>query len=99
MKMLIALFLAVLPTAVQAQECKVEDWKHKYEASVEAFSIQGVSTCRDGRIYMRLYRSSEDGREFLGVAETTIEGYIFETFIDSEEDARDVELLYEIDKR
>ena len=99
MKMLIALFLAVLPTAVQAQECEVEDWKHKYEPSVQAFLIQGVSSCRDGRLYMRLYRSSEDGREFLGVAETSIRGYIFETYIDSEEDARGVEILYEIDER
>lgn len=48
---------------------------------------------------MRLYRCSEDGREFLGVAETTINGYVFETYIDSEENARDVEILYEIDER
>lgn len=42
MRMLIALFLAALPTVAQAQECDVEDWKHRYEPTVAAFLAQGA---------------------------------------------------------
>ena len=99
MRLLIALVLAALPAAVQAQEREVEDWKHKCEPAVETFLVQGVSTCRDGRPYIRLYRSGEEGREFIGVAEAAIRGHIPETRIGSEEDAREVGLLHEIDGR
>ena len=57
--------------------CEIEDWKATYTAMMEAIQIDGVATCNEGRIMLRLYDGAGDSRKFIGVERTFIRGHIF----------------------
>lgn len=71
------LFLAAVflwPTAVHAEDCKIEDWK--WSAPIpNILIIEGVSTCETGRLTLRLYEG--DGGAFIGVETAFIRGFAF----------------------
>ena len=75
-----AIALVVLGTAAfaaQDTQCRIEDWKWKYNGTHRGQSIiriEGTTTCKDGVARLRVY----DGNgKLLGVGGTFIGGHIF----------------------
>ena len=58
-------------------KCEIEDWNHTYTGTMEALQIDGVATCDEGKVRLRLYDGEGDARKFLGVETAYIEGHIF----------------------
>ena len=59
-------------------KCEIEDWKATHTGMMEALQIDGVATCDQGKIMLRLYDGEGDARKFLGVETAYIEGHIFQ---------------------
>ena len=64
-----------------AGRCEIEDWSHKYTAPMKMLMIDGVATCDEGEIRLRLYDGEGEGRTFLGVERAFIEGHIFKALV------------------
>ncbi len=64
-----------------AAACEVEDWRWYHTAALRALGIEGVATCESGRITLRVYDQTAQGRKFLGVDETFINNRAFTTTI------------------
>lgn len=62
------------PASAVADACKVEDWKWSTPLA-GALKIEGVATCEEGEIILRLYEGK--GGKFLGVDKAYIEGFAF----------------------
>ena len=88
-------FLASSPAL--AEECKIEDWKADYQSMMKALTIEGVTTCKTGRMQLRLYDGEGDTRKFVGVETAFIEGHIFETIIMPTEKPNALSLKYTIE--
>ena len=61
--------------------CRVEDWRW-YVPHGDTLAIEGASNCKEGRIVIRVYAKEGDEQKFLGVADTYLEGYAFEAYVD-----------------
>ena len=57
--------------------CKVEDWRFVSIIGGMA-TIEGVTTCTEGEMQLRLYDGAGDGRRFLGASIAFIEGHVFQ---------------------
>ena len=61
-----------------AGACLIEEWRADYDSVLRILTVEGVATCRMGRLSMRLYDGKGENRTFLGVGRTVIMGYVFE---------------------
>jgi len=52
--------------------CKIEDWKWR-KSSPGTLILEGVTSCNEGRIHVRLYR----GTSFLGISRGYVRGHTF----------------------
>ena len=76
-KLIPILAAAVLwPAAVNASDCKIEDWKWSTLAPTMLI-IEGVTTCETGEVVLRLYEG--EGGAFVGVETAYIQGHTFKT--------------------
>ena len=97
----LVLFIVVCSMQVGfAAECKVEDWKWKYNGTHRGQSIirvEGTTTCKDGVIRLRVY---DDDDKLIGTGGTFIRGFIFHKDIfDVSSDIKTVKIKYEISDR
>ena len=76
--------------------CKVEDWRW-YVPHGDTLAIEGASNCKEGRIVIRVYAKEGDEQRFLGIADTYVEGYAFEAYVDKVEKPVDIAIRYNID--
>lgn len=60
--------------------CKIEDWRWRMDALGNMW-IERATTCSSGKIVIRAYSVVGDDERFLGVMDTWIEGYTFESYI------------------
>ena len=60
--------------------CKVEDWRLVSLIAGMA-TIEGVTTCTEGAMQLRLYDGTGDARRFLGASTTFIEGHVFQAIL------------------
>ena len=69
--------LAVPAWAQNGAACEIEDWRWRTEFGY--IIIEGTTTCISGEIFIRIYDVDADNNEnFLGVAHSYIDGFIFE---------------------
>ena len=54
------------------RNCKVEDWRW-YVPHGDTLAIEGASSCKEGRIVIRVYAKEGDERKFLGVADAYVD--------------------------
>lgn len=59
-------------------KCEIEDWTYTYTASMQALILDGVATCDEGKVSLRLYDGEGAARKFIGVETAYIEGHIFQ---------------------
>ncbi len=72
--------------------CEIEDWKYRHAMSF--LTIEGVTTCDQGSIRIRMYTSGE----FVGIADGYIEGHTFEVISMSvDKKPATLEIKYSID--
>ena len=90
----------LLATAVVRADdtCKVEDWRW-YIPHGDTLAIEGASNCKEGRIVIRVYAKEGDEERFLGVADTYVEGFAFEAYVDKVDKPDDVAIRYSIDPK
>ena len=90
----VMLLLAVAAEADDA--CTVEDWRW-YVPHGGALTIEGASNCKEGYIVIRVYAKEGEEQRFLGVADTFVEGYAFEAYVDKVDKPDDLVIRYTID--
>ena len=90
-----ALLLATVATQAD-DSCKVEDWRW-YVPHGDTLAIEGASNCKEGRIVIRVYAKEGDEQKFLGVADTYVEGFAFEAYVDKVDKPNDIAIRYTID--
>ena len=93
----LAVSIGMLSGTVMAHEvpgpCVVEDWR--VDDNGPHIGIEGVTSCKSGKISIRLY----DGDKFVGVTDGYIEGYIFEDWIVNAPAVEDPRIKYFIEAR
>lgn len=57
--------------------CKIEDWRF-LSVIAGMVAIEGVTTCTEGKMHMRLYEGEGEDRRFLGASTTYFEGHVFD---------------------
>lgn len=77
--------MAAVAVATPVVACEVEDWRTWHIPIMESLMIEGVTTCRTGEIFLRVYDGEGDDAKFVGVEHAYIEGYQFKTSISSVE--------------
>ena len=60
--------------------CTIEDWRWE-NSSIGAIFLDGVATCNEGAITLRLYDG--EGGEYLGSTTGYINHHVFEAFVDN----------------
>ena len=78
-------------------KCEIEDWGHTYTAVMQALTIGGVATCDTGVARLRLYDGEGDGRKFLTVDTSYIQGHIFKTVMFNIERPPTLSIKYSIE--
>ena len=63
--------------SASADDCQVQDWRWYHTPVVNMLTIEGVTTCANGRIAMMTYDQNGETRRFLGVADSFIEHRAF----------------------
>ncbi len=102
MKILVSLAAAAVlwPAFAHAEDCKLEHWKTRHNAVMGMFIVEGVTTCDDGRIIMRLYDGEDEGRKFIGfIRETIRDGTFREIITGVDEKPRNLTVEYTIKPR
>ncbi len=61
-------------------ECVIEH--SRFRTPSDYLVVEGVSNCREGKLYLRAFMEVDGKKEFIGIAETYIKGYQFEVWID-----------------
>ena len=97
MRFIIALFLVLQAqvTSAQTESCKVED--SRSYMTLDILSIEGVTTCPSGDIYLRVYDGKGADRKFVGTATALINGYTFTATIVGAEEPQDLDFEYVIE--
>ena len=75
---------------------KVEDWRWHVPHG-DTLAIEGASNCKQGRIVIRVYAKEGDEERFLGVADTYVEGFAFEAYVDKVDKPDDIAIRYSIE--
>ena len=78
-----------------AGACEIEDWR--WYTQSDTLVIEGVATCRSGRLVLRIYEGEGEATQFLGVADTFIEGYAFTAYTSDVTPPDSVTIKYTID--
>ena len=94
MKVFVALAIACFVWTGTALACEVEEWNHSYDAF--GITIFGAATCERGKIGIRLYDGEGENRKIIGVSETYIGSYVFETWIALPEPPKAVSVKFSI---
>ena len=61
--------------------CSVEDWRYTHTPGLRMVTIEGTTTCKEGRISIRAYDTSDGSSKFMGVDDSHVNGFIFEAHI------------------
>ena len=77
---------------VGAGTCQLEDWRWWH--SGQMMMIEGVVTCVDGEIIIRAYEGAGENRRFIGVTNAFINGHTFSALIVTDDQPRDVHIMY-----
>ena len=88
--LLLAILLGVMAsgTATFASDtpkgqCQIEDWRSVHVPAMKVLTIQAVTTCETGEVFIRLYETVGDKQQFLGVTSAIIQGYTLEAIAHS----------------
>jgi hypothetical protein len=84
--------LFVASAALASEDCRIEGWNYKKIA--DKIYITGATTCREGRITIRVYDGSTD--RFLVSGFTFIKGYAFQQYFDAEP-PESIKIKYTVD--
>lgn len=77
--------------------CQIEDWR--FVSVIGGFvSIEGVTTCTEGKMHMRLYEGEGEGRRFLGASTTYFEGHVFDAMFMDVAEPTNPTIEYAIDE-
>ena len=76
-------------------ECTIEDWRWSAIAVMDAVMLDGVATCDEGRIALRLYEG--EGGKFLGADTAFIKQHIFQAAIQGIQKPSDIAIKYSIE--
>ena len=75
-------------------DCSIEAWLWRHQLTF--LSIEGVTTCDEGRVKIRMY----DGDRFIGVADGLIRGHALEAYhLNLESKPTDFNIKYSIEAR
>ena len=74
--------------------CEIEDWRWQSIAVMDAVMLDGVATCNEGRIALRLYEG--EGGKFLGADTAYIDQHIFQAAIQGIKSPSDIAIKYSI---
>lgn len=88
------------PALALAEDCKLEHWKTRHNAVMGMFIIEGITTCDEGRIIMKLFDGEGEGRKFIGfIRETIRDGTFREIITGVTEKPRNLTVEYTIKPR
>ena len=59
--------------------CSVEDWRYTHTPGLRVVTIEGTTTCKEGRISIRAYDTSDGSSKFMGVDASLVSGFIFQS--------------------
>lgn len=92
---LITLVFFFMVSVSHAGSCDIESWS--YSKVGNHIKIEGAATCESARLAIRVYNAETN--DLIGVAQTFIRGYVFETYLMNKPTPSRMSIRYHIEPR